>query len=220
MTRPFIANIRCAVCQEENQHELVASTNACGWPDLDTRPPEMERSTIDSWVQRCPHCGYCGSEIAKASAKAKVVVKGDKYRSQLESADSPGLANSFLCEAMIARRKGRLREAAWATIHAAWACDDSGHIDPARTCRMKAIDLISDATSKGVKLSEEDGADVAITVDLLRRCGQFDEAERLIESRIDSISRDVIAGMLRHQRRLIAERDTLCHTIGQAMGEE
>ena len=58
MTTVYHQNITCAICGTEFEYTGIASTNAFGPTDLDTQPPEMERSTIDAWVQRCPQCGY------------------------------------------------------------------------------------------------------------------------------------------------------------------
>ena len=64
MTTLDEAKKKCAVCGKISAHFEVTSTNTFGAPDLDTRPPEMMRSTMDMWVQECPSCGYLsgGSE--------------------------------------------------------------------------------------------------------------------------------------------------------------
>lgn len=28
------------------------------------RPPPMKRETIDVWIEYCPHCNYCSSDIS------------------------------------------------------------------------------------------------------------------------------------------------------------
>lgn len=55
----------CGVCGGISEQTGLQSTNAFGSPDLDLRPPEMERSTMCYWVQTCPQCGYCASDIAE-----------------------------------------------------------------------------------------------------------------------------------------------------------
>jgi hypothetical protein len=57
MTTLYREKSRCAVCGIATEYTSIGSTNAFGSPDLDTRPPEMQRSTIFAWVQRCPECG-------------------------------------------------------------------------------------------------------------------------------------------------------------------
>ena len=47
MTTVFPQTVRCSVCGAENEMMVVASTNTFGGTmDLDTRPPEMKRSTM------------------------------------------------------------------------------------------------------------------------------------------------------------------------------
>ena len=48
----------CSVCGETTEQPVLMSTNSWGYPDLDLRPPEMQRSTMHVWIQECPHCGY------------------------------------------------------------------------------------------------------------------------------------------------------------------
>ena len=57
MTTQSAEECTCAVCGRVSMQGVIMSTNAFGSPDLDLRPPPMERFTIDHWVQECPHCG-------------------------------------------------------------------------------------------------------------------------------------------------------------------
>ncbi len=43
----------CAMCGAKSTHRGIMSTNAFGSPDLDLRPPEMERSTMGSILRGC-----------------------------------------------------------------------------------------------------------------------------------------------------------------------
>lgn len=125
MTTLYKEKARCAVCGTETEYTCIGSTNAFGSPDLDTRPPERHRSTIFAWVQRCPECGYCGSDVSQAPSQAASVVSSPEYTRQLSDSTYPELANKFLCKALIDERSGDYAAAAWALIHAAWACDDA-----------------------------------------------------------------------------------------------
>lgn len=219
MTTIHTAKTTCCLCGEESELRMIGSTNALGSPDLDTRPPEMQRSTMFAWVNRCAHCGYCSSDITRASGKTKAVVESEAYRSQLEDKAFPDLANSFLCKAMIAEREGRFSEAAWATIHAAWACDDAGYEESAGKCRAKAVGLMKKGREKGERFAEQDGVDIAIMTDLLRRSGRFEEALALIEENLDGITEDIVKKILMFQKKLISQSDTRCHTISECLGK-
>lgn len=183
MTTLYEENARCAVCGYEAEYNGIGSTNSFGSPDLDTRPPEMQRSTMFAWVQRCPECGYCASDVSKAPSQSAALVRTPEYARQLYDLTFPELANSFLCKALIDESSGDYAAAAWALIHAAWACDDDARPKPARTCRSKAAAMIEKALGSGQQFAEQDGADTAIQVDLLRRAGRLTEARRLIAAK-------------------------------------
>ncbi len=70
---------RCALCSEESEHTIIGSMNAVGHPDLDARPPQMRRSTLFAWVQRCLTCGYCATDISSPCVTAPSVVASDAY---------------------------------------------------------------------------------------------------------------------------------------------
>lgn len=217
MTTIFKGKFTCGICGKISEHDIIGSTNAFGSPDLDTRPPGGMRYTINTWVQRCPHCGYCASNIEEASKAADSMISSQEYQSQLGSDEYPELASSFLCKAILEKAKGDLNQAAWTTIHAAWACDDSGDDESAKKCRMRAVGLIKVAVSSGQKFSGQSGADVAITVDLLRRAGQFDEALQIIDEKQAEINDKIIRKILIFQKELILRSDNQCHTISSAM---
>ena len=51
MTTLGTASAACAVCGTVSEYTVIQSTSRFGSPDLDTRPPEMERSTLPYWVR-------------------------------------------------------------------------------------------------------------------------------------------------------------------------
>ena len=210
---------RCAVCRSENDYTCIVSTNAFGSPDLDTRPPKMQRSTIFAWVQRCPECGYCASDVSNAPFQTATLVRTPEYTRQLSDSICPELANAFLCKALINESSGDYAEAAWALIHAAWACDDADKPEPARTCRSKAVDMIEKALGKGQEVAEQDGGETAIQVDLLRRAGRLTEARQLISTKRSTITEDIISKILDFQDVLLTKGDEECHTIAEAFGK-
>ena len=88
MTTFLQEKLTCVICGSTSKHEMLGSTNTYGSPDLDLRPPEMHRSTMDYWVQECPFCGYVYSSIEKNVNKSnntipsKVYVAGWFYQSR------------------------------------------------------------------------------------------------------------------------------------------
>jgi hypothetical protein len=216
MTTIVHKEVPCFQCGAQSEFLVLASTNRMGWLDLDTRPPEMERSTMRTWVQRCPKCGYCASDVSAPRPEAAAVVSTREYKRQLADPEFPPLANSFLCKALIESACGEYSAEAWALIHAAWVCDDSGHLDQAAVCRQRAAEALARAEEHGQRLTEQEGAGTAILVDLLRRSGRFDQARRVIAERRDTISDDIILRVLNFQMWLIDQDDESCHTIAEA----
>ena len=71
MTTMHEEKVQCCVCGKKNNHEVVGSSYSHGSSDLDTRPPEMTRSTIYYSIQRCPSCGYSASDLSECSGDVK-----------------------------------------------------------------------------------------------------------------------------------------------------
>jgi hypothetical protein len=199
-----------------SSHIGISSTNAFGSADLDTRPPEMQRSTISSWVQKCPECGYCAREIDKAPAMAGGVVASPGYQNQLHCPDYPELANAFVCFRIVSEGAGRLLDAAWASIHAAWPCDDAAKVEAATKCRNEAVRLIQALHEQGGFLAEQGGADEAILADLVRRPGRFEEAVDVVDRSMATTEQGLIRAVLLYQKGLISKGDAAVHRIEEA----
>lgn len=122
------------------KHVGIASTNAFGSCDLDTRPPEMERSTLRSQVQRCPSCGFCAVEVKDFDQRYSAILESEAYQKQLIAPECPELALTFLCAGMLAEGVTRHQEAGWLFLRAAWVCDDHKRDELARRCRCRAAD--------------------------------------------------------------------------------
>lgn len=220
MTTRFQEKVRCAVCNKKSTFTIIGSTNEFGSPDLDTRPAEMMRSTIFEWVQRCPKCGYCNSNIStppSAPSIATAVVQSPEYTLQLNDPTYPDLANSFLCMGLIEEKSGNYVEAAWSLIHASWSCDDANLPGPAKACRIKASHMIDTALDNGQQFSEQEGVETIVQVDLLRRAGLRTEAQQLISAKRAAITDDIISKILQFQDALLKNGDESSRTIDDAI---
>ena len=218
MTTIYKEEKRCALCGKSSKYPKTCSTNTFGSPDLDTRPPEMKRSTIMMWIQRCPSCGYCAPNISEWLEKSSEIVRSASYQYQLNNPEFPELANAFLCFSLIQESAGEYATAGWACIHAAWACDDAGFNANAQKCRKRAVMLLQKAKEKGQSFAEQAGAEEAIMVDLMRRSSQFELALKLCDDVLKK-TKSIIADILQFQRILISKKDVTCHTIAEAMGQ-
>jgi len=221
MTTLYRKKIQCSLCKVTSEFTGIGSTNTFfGSEDLDTRPPEMMRSTMHTWVRRCPHCGYCAPDISLSVPETESIVKSKEYTDQLKDFEYPELANSFLCEAMICAATGDYKAASWALIHAAWDCDDADRPARARLCRLKAADMLMLAQERGQQLVVQDGGRTAILIDLLRRSGQLEQARQVIAARQGNISDEMILQVIDFQARLLDRNDVSCHTLEEAIGSK
>ena len=210
---------QCALCAAKSEFLVLASTNTMGSPDLDTRPPEMARSTMHTWVQRCPHCGYCASHVAERRPKAARAVGRRAYKAQLSDPAYPELANSFLCQALIESAGEDYSAATWVLLHAAWVCDDAGRIEQAIACRERAAEMLALAEEHGQQVGKPEGASTAILVDLLRRSGRFEDARQALAARPEGIADEAVVRVLEFEASLVDQNDTACHTIAEAFGQ-
>ncbi|MBZ0174711.1 MAG: DUF2225 domain-containing protein [Candidatus Methanoperedens sp.] len=209
----------CYVCNKASTHAKIMSTNTFGSPDLDTRPPEMERSTISMWVQICPSCGYSSSNISEVNEKALEVIYTDSYQKQFKSPEFPKLANAFLCFSLIQKNNCEYSKAGWNSIHAAWACDDADYETSAQKCRMRAVSLFRKAKENNQKFAGQDGLEEAIIVDLLRRSRQFELALSTCDDGLKKKPEKIISDILQFQKMLIKNKDIACHRIADVIGD-
>ena len=94
MTTMNEVEVTCCVCSTKSIHLSVGSTNTLGYPDLDTRPPEMERSTIYYNIQRCPNCGYCSEDLSTSVGNLETLVKSKIYQEIVFNSSVPDAAAS------------------------------------------------------------------------------------------------------------------------------
>jgi hypothetical protein len=216
MTTIFNIKKTCAVCGKTNDYTGIGSTNRFGAPDLDTRPPEMMRSTIRYWVQRCPSCGHCSPDVSDAKKSINATIQSADYQAQLCEASFPTLANTFLCWAIIQESGGDLLGAAWSSLHAAWIGDDENERAAAKTCRRMAIARFQSVIAHDLLISQQAGMESALLADLHRRSGDFEAVATLIDRGMAAKPDAVVEKMLIFQRVLADNRDGGCYTIAQA----
>lgn len=215
MTTFLEQRVRCARCGKTSEQEVLASTNAFGSPDLDLRPPEMERSTMGLWLQLCPECGYVAPDLSALVGKAETV-RSPEYRGVLDDTRYPELARRFLAYGLLCGETDA-ESAALSRLHAAWVCDDAEAADRALECRNMAAAGLS--ALKPFDADEEGLSRWAVLVDVLRRAGRFGDARAECEAllkqpRLEGIIRDVI----QYQQRLIAAGDTAAHLVEECQG--
>ncbi len=156
----------------------------------------MKRSTMNTWVQVCPSCGYCAPELPTRIKNAKKTLSTEAYHEQLNDPDSPQLVNTFLCCSLLEDGAGEYGHAGCACLWAAWICDDATSDTKAQECREKALALWQKAEVEGQGFAEQPGAERALIVDLLRRTGQFERALKVCEDGLGQEMVDIISKIL------------------------
>ncbi len=164
----------CSVCGREAKYSELGGTNEFGSPDLDLRPPEMKRSTMGFWVQVCPFCGYAAEDISEPTSADEEWLKRERELHVEPMGFVSGLAGSFYMQHLICLKDGKREEAFFASLHAAWACDDERDSENSARCRKKALELLA-----GIIEEYPENEDLLVLkADLMRRSGMFGELIR------------------------------------------
>ena len=203
----------CFICGETNKYPVLGSTNRFGSSDLDTRPPEMMRSTMSLWIQCCPSCGYCAPDISDGPQIAAQVIKSDSYLKQKTDHTNPELATKFLCGSIIQEVAGEYSDAGWEAVRAAWVCDDAKARTNADVSRQRAVRLFDQARTKGTNFAEGSGVEEAILADLLRRSGDFEKVGMVCEQGLKKEPEEIVKKILLFQQSLSSKKDAECYTI-------
>ena len=190
----------------------MGSTNAFGSPDLDLRPPEMERSTMNVWIQECENCHYVSLNLSEKCPVPVSYIRSDGYLNCDGYAFKSDLARRFYRQHKIKMLAGDLQQAFDALLYAAWVCDDAQDKANAKAMRELCIPLATFLIS-----TEEKKRDnlLLIKADLLRRAGRFDDL--LAEYENVRFNDDVMNNVLKFQLLKAKERDDACYTIEQAV---
>lgn len=133
----------------------------------------MQRSTIDSWLQECPYCGYVAADIEAEDAVARPFVETAEFRAaSLDPLPDP-TARRFLVRAALDTYSGDQKSAFLHTLRAAWVADDRKQASDAAALRLKAAACLS-----GNKIRSIDTR--LLLLDVLRRASSWEAAETLV----------------------------------------
>ncbi|MFN9771734.1 MAG: hypothetical protein ACK54X_03775 [Burkholderiales bacterium] len=213
-------DLACALCGETVRMPPAPATNAIGSPDLDARPPGVARTALPLRVQCCPSCGYCARDLTVETPGSREAVDEEEYVEVLDDDELPEKAREFLCLARLDGAAGRFDDAFWSTLSAAWIADDADDLDGAERCRALALAALRMARAAGRRVGSEPGVEDVVEVDLLRRMGEFADAERCIRRALDRRPDEVVDQLLRFQRDLVAARDRFPHRVSEALNPD
>lgn len=220
MTTEYQEQFTCAICHSVSEQTKISSSNEFGSADFDSRPPEMIRSTIYTWIQRCPSCGYCAADISKESGKATEHLTKEAYKKQLVDDQYSELANSFLCSSLLSEYEGNHVDAGWSALNAAWVCDDADANAPARNCRMQAALFFEMAMKKGDPFAENRDYETLILADVLRRAGEFERTIKLCGEYQKDEMEDWLMAVLLNEIMLSTDEDDSCHNLDEVLAKK
>ena len=208
MTQIREREMKCAICGETSAHFVLLSTNSFGYADLDLRPPEMQRSTMNTWVRECPHCGYVSRNLEGETEISMDFLKTERYQTCGGFEFEGKLAERFFKNYLISSESGNIKESFFNLLHCAWVCDDKNDTENAIKIRKLAITYID-------KLIAQDDDDktnyMVMKADLLRRAGMFDE---MIEEYKDIIFEEkIMTDIITFQIQKANLKDDGCYTV-------
>ncbi len=203
MTVPIRVKKKCRVCKSVSEQSVLVSTSRFGVPDLDTRPPEMMRSSMIWWVQECPVCGYTASDISARTTVTKSFLKSERYVSCNGLNFKSGLGKMFFKAFLTYVHSRQWEKAFKAVLSAAWACDDDSDVANAVICRKYAIKCMG-------KLPTDDTLKI-VKADLMRRAGLFSRVISEYEHfRCEDKTLNQVASFEVEKSR---EKDARCYTL-------
>ena len=187
MSTVYSKEVKCPACGKISMQQFLGSTNTMGPCDLDFRPAEMARDTMEYWIHECPECGFVTSNFEDEGVNPKFLTTG-KYRTCDGISFKSGLAAMFYRAGLISEELGYMGDAARDFKCASWACDDAEDEENAVKCRDRVIDAI-DRLPEQLRIEEREKyeAYLAVQADMLRRNGRFSE----VFDRFDSARKEI-----------------------------
>lgn len=210
----------CLVCQRPMEVGVIVGSTEFGPPDLDARSAPMLRDAIAFEIVRCENCGYCwnpdpdegsGVDVGRAAE----IVDSQAYRDAL-STKVPEPAPEFLARSVLEAALADYSAAGWNALKAAWVCDDEGIEAAARDARALALGHWTLAVEGGQSIFGQEGGEVVLRVDLMRRNGDFAQALELIDVSLPDIEDSDIRAILEFCWELCDSKDNSAHTVGEA----
>lgn len=211
MTTMSYSSLQCPICKTVSRYQTMMSSNQFGSCDLDTRPPEMFRSTMHTWVQKCPKCGYAAGKMTDKPLVDEAFIKTEEYLTTGGIPFASELAKSFFQLYLTYRHAKDARNAFWSALQAAWASDDADDAPSAAAARKLALEQLD----RWEVQSDQAQQNALIKADLLRRIGEFDAAKQSLENA--KITGELLKQIARAIILLCEKRDAQCHTVQDAL---
>jgi hypothetical protein len=209
----------CSLCGTPSEQRIARVPTTEGLPDLDSRPSEQMRSSIVFWVQGCPQCGYCATDISLEYPLASQTVHSPAYQKILHRRSMPEKARQFLAWALIQEVNEEFGGAGWAAMHAAWICDDAEKPKAAVECRLLVLERFARQRARLGHITgfEEPGVEELVLADLCRRTGQYDGAARWVDQGMERHPEEIVRRGLEMEFSLAQQRDRGTHSLEELL---
>lgn len=208
MSEEIMCDRKCSICGKTSQQPVLLSSNQLGPQDLDTRPPEMLRNTMRTWVLECPHCGYVAEKLEYKLKINKDYLETMEYKTCDGIEFKSKLSKIFYKKYLIEKKKNKDKPAFFAILQCAWTCDDAEDLKNSKYTRQIAIKLAD-------KIIESDKNKnhnfLVIKADLLRRIGDFDQLIEEYENL--KLENELLDKIIRFQVQKAHEHDNKCYTL-------
>ena len=194
----------CSVCSKPSPQAVLLSTNSMGYPDLDLRPPEMQRSTMNTWIHECPHCGYVASDLEDELEISKEFLESEEYLTCEGYDFKADLSKLFYKKYLIAKQSDNALDCFLSLRNCAWKCDDYGD-EKAITIRKQALPYIDELIQKD---DEDKNLLLVMKSDFLRRSGEFEKLLSVYENL--TLGDELLDRIIQFEIQKTLEKDTEC----------
>ncbi len=199
----------CSVCGAESRHTIITKVQANGAPDMDLRPPEPHRSTMECWVMECPECGYCNGDLCIPLNADKDYIQSDEYKNLGGIKTENPLVTRFIRKALVCQKNKDYKEAVQSYLYGSWVCDDINDEVNALECRKKALDIMDENNI-------DDDNFILLRADILRRTGQFDKVINDYGKKFFNVPLMLLASQ--YQVKLAKDKDSSVHRMSEIPG--
>lgn len=203
----------CSVCGKPSPQSVLLSTNSMGYSDLDLRPPEMQRSTMNTWIHECPYCGYVASDLEDELEISKEFLESEEYLTCEGYDFKADLSKLFYKKYLIAKQSDNALDCFLSLRNCAWKCDDYGD-ENAITIRKQALPYIDELIQKD---DEDKNSLLVMKSDFLRRSGEFEKLLRVYENL--TLGDELLDRIIQFEIQKALEKDTECYTVEDVVGQ-
>lgn len=181
MSKFIVSKMKCNICGRENEVTTLAMASQQGTYDLDFRPPETKRSSMPLWIKKCDYCRNVFSTSLPMPDCDEKFINSQSFVNCGGIAGLPDLGKNFVKLALVFLHCGEYLNAGDHFLYAAWCCDDEGLDVTASVCRQKALEAYNEVNARTMTKRELLEMELRI-VDMLRRCGMFEETIGFLNS--------------------------------------